>query len=177
MLRAFLVPLFLSALPVQAATFNFCWEGGSGHTMTGRMQIADDRMTQAVVTEADVIRFKITGYHNGKRLGSWDMTQRDPAATWHLRFDPRSMTFLTGGSFDGPHSQGWNADGNVSNCGAGGFGFNSGNYAQDICVDGLYVTTSSIAPETPLLATTAPVSPDCSTTQLFSKSRRGESGS
>lgn len=63
------------------------------------------------------------------------------------------MIFLTGGSFAGFASQGWNANGDVTDCGTPGFGFNSGNFAQDICLNGAYVEASSIAPDTLLLAT------------------------
>ena len=147
-----------------AATVNFCWQGAEGYTMTGRMQIPDPLMQRAIVTEADVTQFKIAGYKDGQLLGTWDNSRAAQGATWHMRFAPLTMTFLTGGSFAGPHSQGWNADGNVQNCGSPGFGFNSGNYAQDICVNGTYVHTSSVPPETPLVATFDPVSPDCSVT-------------
>jgi hypothetical protein len=77
----------------------------------------------------------------------------------HLRFDPQQMVFLTGGSFQGLHPQDWNANGNVTNCGKPGFGFNSGNYAQDICVNGTYIQASSIDPATPLTATFPPSCP------------------
>ena len=170
--------LIAALLPVSAtaANVNFCWRGEGGYTMTGRMQIPDEKMFKAVVTEADVKAFKIAGYVHGQLLGTWDMRQVKPGTTWHLRFDPMGMTFLTGGSFAGTHSQGWNADGNVQNCGSPGFGFNSGNYAQDICVNGTYVDTSSIDPATPFLATMDPVTPDCRNTVPMSKSPIRESG-
>jgi hypothetical protein len=47
----------------------------------------------------------------------------------------------------------------VTNCGKPGFGFNSGNYAQDICVNGTYIQASSIDPATPLTATFPPSCP------------------
>ncbi|SHE31943.1 hypothetical protein SAMN05444339_10136 [Loktanella atrilutea] len=164
MLRFFAVLAAMAPLPTAAATLNFCWVGSQGYTMTGRMQIPDAKMKRHLLTEADVTRFKISGYRDGRLLGTWDNSRVAEGDTWHLRFDPATMTFLTGGSFDGPHSQGWNADGNVQNCGSPGFGFNSGNYAQDICVNGTYVHTSSIPPDTPLKATTDPVTPDCAVT-------------
>jgi hypothetical protein len=73
------------------------------------------------------------------------------------------MIFLTGGSFAGFASQGWNANGDVTDCGTPGFGFNSGNFAQDICLNGAYVEASSIAPDTPLLATLNPEPPTAAT--------------
>lgn len=176
MFRAMSILAMLTALPAAAADLNFCWRGASGYTMTGKMQIPDDKMYRAVVTEKDVTRFKIAGYLDGQLLGTWDMAQAGPDTTWHLRFDPMGMTFLTGGSFAGTHSQGWNADGNVENCGSPGFGFNSGNYAQDICVDGRYMRDSSIDPATAFLATTQAVTPDCGFSTPTSKSPRRETG-
>ncbi|WP_372804030.1 hypothetical protein [Loktanella salsilacus] len=159
-----------------AANLNFCWIGAGGYTMTGRMQLPDDQMHAPIVTQDDVTRFKISGYYQGKFLGAWDMSQAAAGTTWHMRFDPQQMAFLTGGSFQGPHSQGWNANGDVIDCGSPGFGFNSGNYAQDICVNGTYIQASSIDPATPLMATFSPVTPDCSTAILTSKSPIRESG-
>ncbi|WP_207510547.1 hypothetical protein [Cognatiyoonia koreensis] len=121
-------------------------------------------MTKTLITEDDVAAFEIIGYLNGKRIGSWNIDARTADQTWHLRFDPVSMTFLTGGWFASTNSQGWNADGSVDNCGAPGFGFNSGSYAQDICLNGAYIRGSSIPPETPIFATTAKVMPDCNQT-------------
>lgn len=176
MLRAFTLVATVFPLTAEAANVNFCWRGESGYTMTGRMQIPDEKMFKAIVTEADVTGFKIAGYYHGQLLGTWDKHQVAQGTTWHLRFDPMGMTFLTGGSFAGTHSQGWNADGNVQNCGSPGFGFNSGNYAQDICVNGTYIETSSIEPATPFLATMGPVMPDCRNTIPMSKAPIRESG-
>ncbi|SEN33279.1 hypothetical protein SAMN04488003_11380 [Loktanella fryxellensis] len=159
-----------SALPASAATLNLCWVGAGGYTMTGRMQVADAAMTAGrVLTEDDVQRFKITGYRDGRLLGTWDMVQARPGTTFHLRFDPATMTFPTGGSFDSNVSQGWNANGAVDDCGTPGFGWNSGNIGQDVCFDGTYIMDSTIDPKTPLFATYDPVSPDCGTTVPLSK--------
>lgn len=162
------------AAPASAANLNFCWNGANGYTMTGRMQVPDSKMSNAIITEDDVTAFKISGYLEGSLIGTWDMRQRGPDTTWHLRFDPITLTFLTGGSFDTTRSQGWNADGNVRNCGSPGFGFNSGNWAQDVCVNGEYVSDSSIPPDTLFTATTGPVTPTCDVPNIVSKSRSDE---
>jgi hypothetical protein len=52
--------------------------------------------------------------------------------------------------------QAWNMDGFGRNCGPGGFGFNIGGAAQDICVDGRLIVASQVPPPTPLAATPAP---------------------
>lgn len=155
-----------------AADLSFCWIGANGYTMTGRMQVPDRLMSNAILTEADVTAFKIAGYHRGQLLGTWDMAARGDDTTWHLRFDPITQTFLTGDSFATTRSQGWNADGDVSNCGATGFGFNSGNYAQDICVNGQYIQDSSVDPATQFTVSTHSFSPSCESEVMLSKSPR-----
>lgn len=157
---------------LHAATLNLCWRGGGDYTMTGRMTLPDAAMHKTLVTEADISKFKISGYLNGQLIGIWNMDQRGPDTTWHLRFDPAGMSFPTGGSFAGIASQGWSANGDVTDCGRNGFGFNTGNYGQDVCIDGTYIAASSIAPDTPLLATLDPVSPDCRNTAAISKAIR-----
>jgi len=155
--------------PAHAAEVNLCWRGGNGYTMTGRMTLPDEAMFKTILTEADVTRFKISGYFEGQLIGTWDSGTRANDATWHLRFDPAGMTFLTGGRFASFASQGWNANGNADNCGSPGFGFNSGDFSQDICLNGDYVEGSSIDPNTPLVATLDPVTPDCRNTAAVSK--------
>ena len=147
----------------QAADFPICWTGANGYTMTGQMRIDPVALDKKIVTEQDIVAFKIAGYHDGRLLGTWDMAELDAGDTWHVRFDLRSREFLTGGSFRTARSQGWNADGGVSDCGNPGFGFNSGNFAQDICVNGTFIADSSIPPDTPLPATA------CESALLMSK--------
>jgi hypothetical protein len=48
--------------------------------------------------------------------------------------------------------QEWNANGQVDDCGSPGFGFNGGNWAQDFCIDNVWIEESSIDPDTPLPA-------------------------
>jgi len=169
MLRLFLALTLFSA-PVEAAEFNFCWAGAGGYTMTGRIAFPDELLGSAIITERDVTAFEIVGYEQGIAIGRWNMRDRTPSTTWHLRFDPATLTFPTGGSFPGDRSQGWNADGDVTDCGPRGFGFNSGNFAQDICLYGVWIAQSSIPPETPFRATTAPVAPDCRAVDFLGKS-------
>ncbi len=158
--------------PIQAAELNLCWRGGGGYTMTGRMTLPDEAMFKTILTEDDITNFKISGYLKGRLIGTWNSAQRNADTTWHLRFDPAGMIFLTGGRFASFASQGWNADGDVENCGVNGFGFNSGSFAQDICVDGKYIEASSVPPDTPLLATLDPVTPDCRNTAAVSRAQR-----
>ena len=159
------------ATPTLAADLRFCWIGANGYSLSGLMEVPDQKMSNAVITEKDVTAFRISGFYQDVPIGNWDMRERTADTTFHVRFDPNAMEFLTGGSFASTNSQGWNADGNVMNCGNPGFGFNSGNYAQDICVNGKYIEASSIAPSTPLVAQIGPDVPTCSPAQLMGKAR------
>lgn len=150
-----------TALPTQAAEFNFCWRGASGFTMTGVIGFPDALLSQPLITEQDVSHFEIAGYERGVLIGTWSPEGRAGDATWYLRFAPEDLRFLTGGTFPGPQSQGWNANGEANDCGPRGFGFNSGDYSQDFCLNGIWVAHSSIHPATPLVATRQAVTPDC----------------
>ena len=173
-MQAIMVCMFAFAPTAQAAVLNLCWTGGSGYTMTGRMELPDSAMRKSMVREDDVSAFKITGYLNGVRVGSWNMRDRTADTSWALYFDPQSFTFLTAFDLGRQVSQEWNANGNVDDCGTPGFGFNAGNYAQDVCINGVYIEPSSIDPETTLFATFDPVTPDCRSAAALSKSRFGQ---
>jgi len=167
MIRVALLAALMPAM-AGAAQFNFCWVGAGGYTMTGTIAFPDRYLDAPVITENEVTRFEITGYEHLVPVGRWSLAERRGGDTWHLRFLPGRMEFPTGGSFPGPDAQGWNANGDVTDCGAKGFGFNSGNYAQDVCLFGTWVRASSIPPDTPLFATTAPVTPDCRNAEFTS---------
>lgn len=149
------------AAPLQAAEFNFCWVGAAGYSMTGVIAFPDEKLNQDIITEDDVTRFEIIGYNRMIPIGTWSMEEAGWNTTWHLRFDPQTLSFPTGGPFGTDASQGWNANGNMTDCGRNGFGFNSGNYSQDFCLFGAWVEQSAIDPNTPFRATTQPVDAAC----------------
>ncbi|WP_341212544.1 hypothetical protein [uncultured Limimaricola sp.] len=153
------------ALPVQAVELQFCWRGAAGYTMTGTMVFPDTLLSASRITQDDVTRFEITGWHNGARIGGWTLEALRPETSWRLEFDPQEMRFpMPGiGVF-----QAWNADGGVADCGTPGFGFNAGSGGQDVCVDGRFVTESTIPWQTPLFAGPDPVNPDCRNEFLLS---------
>lgn len=157
------------AAPVQAAQFNFCWVGAAGYSMTGTIGFPDAAMDQDIITESDVTHFQIIGYNRMIPIGAWSLDTMKPNDTWHLRFDPQSLSFPTGGSYGTDASQGWNANGGMQDCGRQGFGFNSGNYSQDFCLFGAWVEQSAIDPSTPFPATSQPVDAACTTTFLLGK--------
>lgn len=163
MIRAGAVILSLIATQANAADFYFCWIGANDYTMTGQMTIPDAALSQPMVTEADVTRFKIAGYQAGSLLGKWDMATRLDGASWMLRYDPGRAVFATPGELGLGVTQAWNANGNANDCGNPGFGFNLGNYAQDFCVNGQWIEESGMPPDTPFLVSPVPVDPYCRT--------------
>src|SRR6056297_826834 len=92
------------------------------------------------------------GYHNGLPVGSWSLEQRTTDTSWTLFFDTDAVAFPMGGHFLEQSYQEWNASGQVNDCGVPGFGFNGGNWAQDFCIDNVWIEESSIDPDTPLPA-------------------------
>lgn len=167
-----MVCMFAFIPAANAAVLNLCWTGAGGYTMTGRMELPDSAMRKGMVRETDVTAFKITGYLNAVRIGSWNMIEQTEATSWTLYFDPNTFTFPTAADLGKSVSQEWNADGNVDDCGTPGFGFNAGNWAQDVCVNGTYIESSSIDPDTTFFATYDPVTPDCKSAAALSKQRR-----
>ena len=159
--------LALLATPLQAAETYICWLGAGGYTMTGRMEYPDALADAALITEADVTSFRITGYFEGRVIGKWDMADRTPQTSWLLRYSPRTGTFPLE-SFDGLYQM-WNANGDVTDCGVPGFGFNAGNGGQDVCIDNTFILSSSIPPDTPLVGYAEPQLPDCTGAFLIGK--------
>ncbi|ARU02233.1 hypothetical protein [Yoonia vestfoldensis] len=145
----------------QAVDFYFCWQGANGYTMTGQMTVSPPALSQPLVTENDVTDFRIAGYLDGLLIGKWDMQTRKADATWQLHFDPQRGAFLTPDELGLGVSQAWNANGDADDCGDPGFGFNLGNYAQDFCLNGVWLEQSGMPPETPFLVSPTPVSPIC----------------
>ncbi len=176
MIRTLALLTLIAAPPfsniADAAVVHICWQGSNGYTMTGRMEFADSLLPGPLVTETDITTFRITGYLEGQLLGKWDLADLTPTTTWYLRYDPVSMTFPTTATAVSATGidQGWNANGEVTDCGSPGFGFNAANYAQDICLNGTWVEPSGVPPETPFKASTeAPYTPDCAGPALVSK--------
>ena len=172
MLRTLAITTTLAAAfaaPVHAAQFNFCWVGAAGYSMTGVIEFPDEKLNQDLITEDDVTRFEIVGYNRMIPIGTWSMEEVRWDTTWHLRFDPQTLSFPTGGNFGTDASQGWNANGGMTDCGRNGFGFNSGNYSQDFCLFGAWVEQSAIDPNTPFRATTQPVDAACSGSYLMGR--------
>ena len=172
MIRAALL-LALAASPTRAELVHFCWAGSGGYTMTGSMEFPDALARADMITEADLTRFRIAGFKDGEPIGTWDMATRAPDDTWYLRYFPQEMLFPTNGEVAGIIDQGWNADGTATDCDDGGWGFNAGSYAQDFCLDGVWIEESGVKPAKPFVAQlTAPTDPACAGPALLSKRPR-----
>ena len=103
------------------------------------------------MTETEVQCFFIDGYHEGERIGHWALGRLAPETSWTLTFDPVASEFVVygAGAF---MPQAWNMNGFGDDCGTEGFGFNIGNAAQDLCLDGKLLVASQIPPERPFPA-------------------------
>ncbi|ABD52975.1 hypothetical protein [Jannaschia sp. CCS1] len=160
-----LLASLLAAMPAHAAQFQFCWVGANGYTMEGRITFPDALLDTGLITEADVTGFQIIGLIDGVAIGSWNMASATAQTSWTLRFDTNALRFPTGGLRSENSYQEWNANGQVNDCGAeGGFGWNGGNYAQDVCIDNTWIEDSSIDPDTPLFAQPMDVALRCEAT-------------
>ena len=143
----------LAALPLQAAQFQFCWIGANGYTMEGMIAFPDALLNTGVITQAQVTGFRIQGFRDGLPVGFWSLEMLTPDTSWTLSFDTGALQFPMGGNRSLGTYQEWNANGTVDDCGAvGGFGFNGGDWAQDVCIDNTWIEASSIDPFTPLPA-------------------------
>ena len=161
MMKALTVASCVLATQTQAADFYFCWTGSNGYTMTGQMTINPTALNKPIVTQDDVTLFKIAGYQDGRLLGKWDVANLTDSTSWLLNYDPARRVFMTPGEMGLGVSQAWNADGTATDCGNPGFGFNLGNFAQDFCLNGVWVEESGMPPETPFLVSPVPVDPLC----------------
>lgn len=143
----------LATLPAQAqnATFRFEWIGEGGYSLRGGLSFPAALLGQRLVLEDDLDCFAIEGYRDGQAIGRWALGMLTEETTWRLTFDPAAAAFVVWGP-GAPMPQAWNMDGQGVDCGAGGFGFNIGNAAQDICLDGNLLTESQVAPSRPFPA-------------------------
>jgi len=169
-MKPVLVIAALAASPAGAVEVQFCWLGAAGYSLAGTMAFPDPLATADRITEADVTGFKMTGYRDGVPVGSWSLDKLTGGTDWNLNFSPREMRFMTGGYSDSDTGQQWNASGEMTDCGTPGLGFNAGGGAQDLCLDGVFVVESGVAPETPLLAYPAGSAPICTATVHLSLS-------
>jgi hypothetical protein len=140
--------LALLATPAQAVTHAFCWQGANGYRIEGTITYPDD--ATGLVTEEDVTGFAITGWRGDAHLGRWSLEELTPETSWTLAFDADRLAFRMGGDPSDRTYQEWNANGLANDCGNPGFGFNGGNRAQDVCVDGEFIDESGVPPDTPL---------------------------
>lgn len=155
-MRALLCSLLAGVFPAlpaaaQSVAYSFEWTGSGGYAMRGALSFPADLMGAQRVFEDDVDCFVIEGYRDGQPIGRWALGMLTEETTWFLTFDPVLEEFVVWGPA-APMPQAWNMDGGGYNCGADGFGFNIGNAAQDLCLDGDLLVESQVMPATPFPA-------------------------
>jgi hypothetical protein len=125
--------------------YRFTWQGANGYHMTGGMSFDPDSLSGPLVLDSDVICFEINGFKGDEHIGRWALGQLQPETTWRLHFLRSKDAFVVeGGPIQMP--QAWNMNGRGDNCGAGGFGFNLGSFAQDLCKDNTLIVDSQVSP-------------------------------
>ncbi len=135
----------------ESAAYRFEWQGGGDWTMRGALSFDAALLDGAWVLEDEVQCFFIEGYQDDVPMGRWALGLLTEETTWTLTFDPAAGHFVIY-SIDAFMPQAWNMDGAGTDCGDPGFGFNIGNAAQDLCVDGELVVASQVAPDLPFPA-------------------------
>lgn len=150
MIRWVLVFMF-AACGASAQDYRFTWEGAGGYSMRGAVSFTPAE-TKGILTQDDVQCFEIEGYLDGASVGRWALGMLTEETMWLLEFDAARAEFLT------PYEtnsmpQAWNMTGRGDGCGEGGFGFNLGSGAQDVCINDTLIIESQVPPPTPFPAT------------------------
>ncbi|MGR3376443.1 hypothetical protein [Salipiger abyssi] len=145
--------LGLGAAPAWAenASYRFEWQGSGGYAMRGALSFDAALLGREEVRASDLTCFVIEGYRDSEPIGRWALGMLNEETTWSLSFRPSGPEFIVFGPGH-PMPQAWNMDGAGTDCGPGGFGFNIGNAAQDLCLDGRLVIGSQVDPSRPFPA-------------------------
>ena len=131
-----------------AASYQFSWVGSDGYRLEGAFSIPDSLAQEKHIDERAVKCFWIAGYRSDNPVGQWNISQLTNETNWRLNFEPQSLRFRTGGHSQSQFGQEWNMNGFGTGCGEDGFGFNSGNVSQDICINNQWIKSSIISPKT-----------------------------
>ncbi|MFW2589157.1 hypothetical protein [Sagittula sp. SSi028] len=148
-LIALLLPI---AAQAQEAIYEFSWDGAGGYSLQGAVAVDRLRDETALITQDDVSCFYIKGRLGDREIGEWGLGLLNEETWWRMLLDPQVPAFLVEG-MGAQMPQAWNMDGFGTSCGAGGFGFNIGSAAQDLCIDGQLIVDSQIDPFRPFPVT------------------------
>ncbi|WP_226622234.1 hypothetical protein [Alloyangia pacifica] len=132
--------------------WRFEWQGNGGYEMRGAIAIDAALAERDYVYAEDVECFVVEGYHDDEPIGRWALGMKTDETSWALTFRPRQSEFAVFGP-ESPMPQAWNMNGFGTDCGREGFGFNIGNAAQDLCLNGRLLTASQVTPSRPFPAT------------------------
>lgn len=131
--------------------YAFEWQGSGGYRLKGALEFDPAEVAGPIVLETDLSCFVIEGLKEGTPVGRWALTMLNEETTWRLHFDPVASSFIVDG--EGIWMpQAWNMNGEGIDCGPEGFGFNIGNAAQDICLNGKLIVESQALPSAPFPA-------------------------
>lgn len=146
----YLLPVVLSfcasAAVAEPVSYAFEWKGNGGYSLRGGLSYDTATIKGQLVEAQDLSCFVVQGLKDGQPIGRWALSMLNEETTWRLFFDTLNGQFLVEGmGIDMP--QGWNMDGAGIDCGQGGFGFNIGDAAQDICLNGELIVDSQVDPQ------------------------------
>ncbi|WP_193989036.1 hypothetical protein [Alloyangia pacifica] len=132
--------------------WRFEWRGNGGYEMRGAIAIDAALAERDYVYAEDVECFMVDGYFEDEPIGRWALGMKTDETSWSLTFRPKQDAFEVF-SEQSPMPQAWNMNGFGTDCGREGFGFNIGNAAQDLCLNGRLVIASQVSPTRPFPAT------------------------
>lgn len=132
--------------------WRFEWLGNGGYEMRGAIAIDAALAERDYVYAQDVECFMVEGYFEDEPIGRWALGMKTDETSWSLTFRPKQDAFEVF-SEQSPMPQAWNMNGFGTDCGREGFGFNIGNAAQDLCLNGRLVVASQVSPTRPFPAT------------------------
>ena len=150
-LAGLLLCVSAGAAGAEEARYRFEWQGEGGYVMRGAMSFDAALLGSSIVTASALSCFFMGGSRGGEPVGRWALAMLNEETSWVLTFLPQSSEFAVFGE-GAEMPQAWNMDGFGTDCGAGGFGFNIGNAAQDLCIDGRLILESQVPPERPFPA-------------------------
>ena len=136
------------AAQAQDLRYSFEWVGGGDYVMRGAFAYDPSLAGRRVIRETDLSCFEIAGFEGDQQVGRFALRMLTPDTTWVLSFDSVMQEFIVYGA-GAAMPQAWNMDGAGFNCGSPGFGFNIGNAAQDLCVNGQLIFESQVEPSRP----------------------------
>jgi len=146
----------MTSLHASVIGYTFAWTGTEGYTMEGSFTFDSVNIPGGDITASELLSFSDTGFLDGNPVSTFSLgSPYNGAAPFNFNFNPLTAQFILGGLSSSTSGQNWNDDGvNGNSCGNPGLGFNAGNADQDMCVNGLKVSSASV--NSPISVTATP---------------------